>query len=55
MEAQKRRKTGGRRKGTPNKVTATTRENILAVFTRLGGADGKLYAHGTTTCLVMRL
>lgn len=39
MEAQKKRKTGGRRKGTPNKVTATARENIIAVFTRLGGVD----------------
>jgi hypothetical protein len=39
MEAQKKRKTGGRRKGAPNKVTATARENIMAVFTRLGGVD----------------
>jgi len=33
----KRAKVGGRVKGTPNKVTATAKENILAVFTRLGG------------------
>jgi hypothetical protein len=39
MEAQKRSTTGGRRKGTPDKVTATARENIIAVFTRPGGAD----------------
>ena len=37
MDPQKKPKTGGRRKGTPNKVTATARENIIAVFTRLGG------------------
>lgn len=30
-------KTGGRQKGTPNKVSAQVRENFLAVFTRLGG------------------
>ena len=34
---QRKPKTGGRRKGTPNKVTATARENIIAVFNRLGG------------------
>lgn len=33
----KRPKVGGRVKGTPNKVTTTAKENILAVFTRLGG------------------
>lgn len=33
----KRPKVGGREKGTPNRVTASAKENILAVFTRLGG------------------
>lgn len=32
-----RQKTGGRRKGSANKVTATARENIIAVFQRIGG------------------
>lgn len=31
------RKTGGRSKGTPNKLGATAKENITSVFTRLGG------------------
>lgn len=35
--ANKRTKVGGRLKGTPNKVSATAKENIVAVFTRLGG------------------
>lgn len=30
-------RTGGRQKGQTNKVTRTAKENILAVFTRLGG------------------
>jgi uncharacterized MAPEG superfamily protein len=30
-------KRGGRVAGTPNKVTATVKDNILAVFNRLGG------------------
>ena len=32
-------KTGGRKKGTPNKVTATVREGLETVFHALGGAD----------------
>lgn len=36
----KKPKVGGRVKGTPNKTTATAKENILAVFTRLGGTAG---------------
>lgn len=28
------------RKGSPNKVGATAKENILAVFTRIGGTAG---------------
>ncbi len=32
----KRAKIAGREKGTPNKVSATAKENIIAVFTRLG-------------------
>lgn len=30
-------KSGGRKKGTPNKLNATAKENIQCVFTRLGG------------------
>lgn len=30
-------KTGGRKAGTPNKLGATAKENIQAVFVRLGG------------------
>lgn len=30
-------KTGGRIRGVPNKVSAQAKENIIAVFTRLGG------------------
>jgi hypothetical protein len=36
----KGRKTGGRRKGTPNKATASVRAAWLAAFDTLGGADG---------------
>jgi hypothetical protein len=32
-------KTGGRAKGTPNKVTKTIREAIEASFEQVGGAD----------------
>jgi hypothetical protein len=32
-----RAKTGGRQKGTPNKLGSTAKENIANVFTRLGG------------------
>ena len=34
-----REKTGGRQKGTPNKVNATVKDNVLAVFNRLGGTS----------------
>lgn len=34
-----RAKTGGREKGTPNKLGATAKENIANVFTRLGGVQ----------------
>jgi len=30
-------KTGGRKTGTPNRLSGTAKENIVAVFTRLGG------------------
>lgn len=30
---------GGRQKGTPNKVTSTVKDNVLAVFKKLGGAE----------------
>jgi hypothetical protein len=32
-------KTGGRQKGTPNKLGTTAKENIANVFTRLGGVQ----------------
>jgi hypothetical protein len=32
-------KVGGRKKGTPNKLPAQAKENIIAVFTRLGGTS----------------
>lgn len=35
----KGQKTGGRRKGTPNKVTAQVKEAIEAAFTRAGGVE----------------
>jgi hypothetical protein len=35
-------KTGGRQKGTLNKVTATVKQNTLQVFDRLGGTDQML-------------
>jgi hypothetical protein len=37
---QQREKTGGRVAGTPNKVTATVKDNIIAVFNRLDGTAG---------------
>ena len=30
-------KTGGRKSGTPNKLSGVAKDNIAAVFTRLGG------------------
>lgn len=30
-------KTGGRQKGTPNKLNATAKDNIASVFNQLGG------------------
>lgn len=38
----KGQKTGGRTKGTPNKVTQDVREAILDVATNLGGSAGML-------------
>ena len=32
-------KTGGRRKGTPNRITGTVRENVIEVFERVGGVS----------------
>lgn len=40
MEAKKKTKTGGRAKGTPNKLSSTAKENIIAVFNRLDGTAG---------------
>lgn len=39
MEAQ-RKKTGGRQAGTQNKITGLAKDNIAAVFNRLGGTAG---------------
>lgn len=33
-------KTGGRKKGVTNKLTSTAKENIAAVYEKLGGAEG---------------
>lgn len=30
-------KTGGRKKGTPNRMSATVKDNIVAVFDKVGG------------------
>lgn len=32
-------KTGGRQKGTPNKITTSVRENTIAVFEQIGGIN----------------
>jgi hypothetical protein len=32
------KKTGGRKKGTPNKLTATVKDSILAAFDDVGGS-----------------
>jgi len=34
-----RKKTGGRKKGTPNKTTSTAKEAIMNAFDKLGGED----------------
>ena len=34
-------KTGGRKAGTPNKATTLVKDNILAVFNRLGGTSAR--------------
>ena len=31
------KKTGGRKKGTPNKITASVRDNTINVFDQIGG------------------
>lgn len=33
----KGKKTGGRQKGTPNKVSSTVKQNVIEVFDTLGG------------------
>lgn len=40
MTRPKKRKTGGRTKGTPNKVTTAFKSAVLAAFDNLGGEDG---------------
>jgi hypothetical protein len=37
-EKEPNAKRGGRPKGAPNKVTAAAKDNVLAVFIRLGGS-----------------
>jgi hypothetical protein len=39
MVKPKRQKTGGRQKGTPNKVTGELRELVLGALSELGGMD----------------
>ncbi len=36
------KKTGGRKKGTPNKVQRTVRESLISVYDRLGGDEAML-------------
>ena len=33
-------KHGGRKAGTPNKLSLTVKENVIAVFDKLGGNEG---------------
>lgn len=42
MAAKGQPKTGGRAKGTPNKVTKTLRDDIIEVHEKLGGTQGML-------------
>lgn len=35
-------KTGGRKKGTPNKTTAALKDNIMSAFERMGGEEALL-------------
>lgn len=42
MPAKGQPKTGGRAKGTPNKVTKTLRDDIIEVHEKLGGTNGML-------------
>lgn len=37
MEKKKRKKTGGREAGTPNKLTSTVKMMVLGALTKLGG------------------
>jgi len=39
------RKTGGRQKGTPNKLTGNLKEQILEAASRAGGGDIAKYLH----------
>jgi hypothetical protein len=39
------RKTGGRQKGTPNKLTGNLKEQILEAASRAGGGDIATYLH----------
>ena len=34
------KKTGGRKKGTPNKQTKEVKQNLIEAFEKLGGLDG---------------
>lgn len=33
------KKTGGRQKGTPNKLSTNVKDNVISVFESLGGTD----------------
>jgi hypothetical protein len=33
------KKTGGRQKGTPNKLSTNVKDNVISVFEQLGGTD----------------
>ncbi|MEJ7932569.1 hypothetical protein WG922_21545 [Ramlibacter sp. AN1015] len=39
VDKPRRVKTGGRKPGTPNKLSATVKDNVLSVFEQLGGVE----------------
>lgn len=44
------KKTGGRTKGTPNKLSASVKDNVISVFEDLGGTEHmKLWASENPT------
>lgn len=43
-------KYGGRTKDTPNKLSLTVKDNVIAVFNKLGGSEGMaVWAEGNKT------